>query len=177
MKKEEVLGTKQLCMTAMLTAVAIILGAMSLRVGTGVKLSFKFLPVVLTSVLYGPIWGGICGGLSDLLSYFFNAGGSALMPQITFVEFLYGFSFGVFLYKAEGMNKNTIFRASLCILLNTVLLSWLVMGFILKDIMGMDYMKVLIMRIPSVAVNMILRFFGVFVILKGMSKIRNIIGK
>ena len=47
-----------LCNIAMLT-VAFVLGLYSVRIGLGIKMSFKFLPVFLCAALYGPLGGGI----------------------------------------------------------------------------------------------------------------------
>ena len=44
------------------------------------------------------------------------------MPQIALVEFLYGFSFGVFFFFSENINKINIFKVFICSLLNTIIL-------------------------------------------------------
>ena len=157
--------TKTLCSAAMLTALSVVLGIFSVRIGLGIKISFKFLPVFLSAVLFGPLWAGLCGALSDILAYIVNPVGSFL-PQITIVEFLYGVSYGIFLYKANSLNRTTACKAVGCILTNAVLLSTFAMAYVLKDLMGMGYWEMLLFRLPSVAVNTLLQFFGIFLTLK-----------
>ena len=84
-----------LCNIAMLTAVAFVLGLYSVRIGLGIKMPFKFLPVFLCAALYGPLGGGICGAVSDVLAHIINPAGPFLW-QYTLIEFLYGVSFCFF---------------------------------------------------------------------------------
>ena len=159
-------NTKRICTLAMLIAIAFILGTFSIRIGAGIKISFKFLAVFLASVLYGPFGGGICGALSDVLSYFLNPGFGALIPAITFVEFLYGVSFGLFFYKAKGLSKANILKVFICIILNSVILGIFAMSYALKDLMGLSYINMVIYRIPSTALNTFFHIAGLLILLK-----------
>ena len=168
-------NTKKLCTLAMLLAVAVVLGALSFRIGSGIKISFKFIPVFLSSVIFGPVCGGICGFLSDFLAYLFNPAGGAYLPQIGLVEALYGVSFGIFFYKASELNKKSIVKIIVCLFINTVLFSLLLMSFFLKDLMGMTFFNTLIMRIPSTVVNLLLHIGGICVMLKAMPRIKKLL--
>lgn len=165
-------NTQRICTVAMLIAVTVVLGTLSIRVGSGIKISLKFLPVVVCSTLFGPLWGGLCGALSDFISYLLNPAGGAYLFPITIVEFLYGVSFGLFFYKVEEFNKMTVLKIALCVLLNTVVLSVGAMAFILKDLMNMSYMQTLIYRLPSTALNAVIHFCGMILILKYILKFR-----
>ena len=167
-------NTHKICTIAMLVAIAFVLGALSIRIGAGIKISFKFLPVFVCSCLYGPVYGGLCGALADFLSYFLNPGSGAFMPQITFVEFLYGFSFGLFFYKSELINKKNISKTIVCVLLNTLVLSLGVMSFILMDLVGLSYTQTLLMRLLSSGVTMIVQFFGILALLRYMPLLKKI---
>lgn len=162
------LYTKKICTTAMLVAIAFLLGAASLRIGSGIKISFKFLPVFVCATLFGPFYGGLCGALADFLSYFLNPGGGSLIPQITAVEFLYGFSFGIFFHKCACLNKKNVLKAAICVLFNTLILSLGVMSFILKDLVGLTYTQTFIMRLWSSSLSMVVQFFGIIVLLRYM---------
>ena len=167
MSKSHSINTKQLCIIAMLIAISFILGTYSLRIGVGIKVSFKFLPVFLCSALFGPIFGGLCGALSDIVSYLVNPVG-AFLWQYTVIEFLYGLSFGLFFYNRSGINFKNIIRLVICITLNTILLSSLANAYILKDLMGRSFYETLIYRIPSTTINMIFRYIGIIFILRFM---------
>lgn len=162
------INTKKICTIAMLVAIAFILGALSIRIGAGIKISFKFLPVFVCSALFGPLMGGLCGALADFLSYFLNPGSGAFMPQITLVEFLYGFSFGLFFYKSESINKKNVLKTVICLLFNTLVLSLFAMSFILMDLVGLSYRETFIMRILSSTVTMIVQLFGILALLRYM---------
>ena len=168
------IDNRKTCAIAMLVATAFVLGVLSIRIGAGIKISFKFLPVFICSAFYGPIYGGLCGALSDFLSYFLNPGSGPLMPQITFVEFLYGLSFGLFFYKAEHITKINILKTVICVMLNTFLLSLGVMSYILMDLVGLSYTQTLVMRIVPGIINMLIQFISIILILKYIPSLNKI---
>jgi len=169
----KIYSTKKLCIVAMLIAISFILGTFSLRVGVGIKVSFKFLSVFLCSALFGPLMGGLCGALSDIVSYIVNPVG-AFLWQYTLIEFLYGVSFGLFFYNKSGITANNIVRMIICISLNTILLSTLANAYILKDLMGRTFIETIIYRTPSTIVNMLFRYIGIILILKFMPLFRKL---
>lgn len=165
---------RKTCAIAMLVATAFVLGVLSIRIGAGIKISFKFLPVFISSALYGPIYGGLCGALSDFLSYFLNPGSGPLMPQITFVEFLYGLSYGIFFYKAEHITKINVLKTVVCVILNTLLLSLGVMSYILMDLVGLSYTQTIAMRMLPSIINMVIQFVFIILMLKYMPSLNKI---
>ena len=172
---KKTLNTHKICTIAMLVAIAFVLGALSIRIGAGIKISFKFLPVFVCSSLFGPLMGGLCSALADFLSYFLNPGSGAFMPQITLVEFLYGFSFGLFFYKSEQITKKNILKTAVCILLNTLVLSLGLMSFILMDLVGLSYTQTFIMRLLSSSVTMVVQFFGILALLRYLPQFKKLI--
>lgn len=172
---KKTLNTHKICTIAMLVAIAFVLGALSIRIGAGIKISFKFLPVFVCSALFGPLMGGLCGALADFLSYFLNPGSGAFMPQITFVEFLYGFSFGLFFYKSELITKKNILKTAICVLLNTLVLSLGLMSFILMDLVGLSYTQTFIMRLLSSSVTMVVQFFGILALLRYLPQFKKLV--
>ena len=77
------------------------------------RLDFGFLPISLAGAMFGPIWGGIAGGLADIGGMLFNSKGMAFFLGWTLNAILHGVFYGLFLYK----KKKTIFRILLCILI------------------------------------------------------------
>lgn len=171
-KKVNIKDTRFLTILAMLLAISVVLGIHSIRIGSGIKISFKFVSVFVTSALFGPLYGGVCGFLSDLLAYLFNPAGGAYMPQIGLVEALYGISFGLFFYNKSGVNlKNTI-RLLICLVLNSTILSLGLMSYFLSKLMVMTYLNTLIMRVPSTIINTLIHFTLILVILKVLPKFK-----
>lgn len=165
--------TKKLCICAMLIAIAFVLGSFSLRVGVGIKISFKFIPVVICAVFFGPVYAGLCGAISDILAYFVNSAGGYLW-QYTLIEFLYGFSYGLFFKNADKLNKKTIIMTIICVLLNTIVLTNFADAYVLKDLMGRGYVETMLYRMPSTVINMCFRFIGIFVILKFIPSLKKV---
>ena len=92
----EKLTAKKLCILAMLTALTVVLAVYgTFRIGNVIKIPTKFITVFISAALYGPIWGGVVAAIGDLLNSFLMPVGPWL-PQITIVEFLCGFMFGLF---------------------------------------------------------------------------------
>ncbi len=167
-------NTKRICTMAMLIAIAFILGSAAIRIGATIKISFKFLPTFVSAVFFGPLWGGMCGLLSDALAYLINPGSGPYLIQIGLVEFLYGLSYGIFFYKSNDLNKKNVIKAIMCVLVNTLILSLGAMSAILMDLTNTTFYQVLVTRIPSSALNMILQISGISILLKYMPSLKKI---
>lgn len=100
------------------------LGSYTLKIGLGV------LPVIVTAVLYGPLYGGTVGALTDLLQALIFPKG-AYMPWFTVIGALFGVIPGIFFVKGQKPTLKRIFVAvfsgqTVCsVVLNTLLLMWL----------------------------------------------------
>ena len=88
------------------------------------------LPVIVTAVLYGPLYGGTVGALTDLLQALIFPKG-AYMPWFTVIGALFGVIPGIFFVKGQKPTLKRIFVAvfsgqMVCsVVLNTLLLMWL----------------------------------------------------
>jgi len=74
MKKQNLFtSVKLLTLAAMLTAMSVVIGIFcksALNFGGGLfRITFENLPIILSGVIFGPITGGVVGGLSDIISY------------------------------------------------------------------------------------------------------------
>ncbi len=121
------ISVKKISVLAMLTALTVILAIFcTLRVGNAIKVPFKFITVFITAAMYGPLWGGVVGALGDILNSVLVPVGAPL-PQITAVEFLYGFLFGVFFYKKQdkGYYINTVICAFVLTIIDITLMSYI----------------------------------------------------
>ena len=108
----------------LLSIPAMPLGSYTLKIGLGV------LPVIVTAVLYGPLYGGTVGALTDLLQALIFPKG-AYMPWFTVIGALFGVIPGMFFVKGQKPTLKRIFVAvfsgqMVCsVVLNTLLLMWL----------------------------------------------------
>ncbi|MBQ7671154.1 MAG: folate family ECF transporter S component [Clostridia bacterium] len=86
MKKKNL---RALIITAVFAALSIVLGKFAaINIGDTIRFSFENLPIMLTSFLLGPLWGGACGLVADVLGCILR--GYAINPGITAAAVLMG---------------------------------------------------------------------------------------
>lgn len=114
------LNVHQLCTIAMLIAVTAVLSQISghLRIGNFSKLSISFISVYIAAAAFGPVAGGVVGAVADIISYVANPTGAYIF-WFTLIEFVNGFLFGVFFYRAQFKQEKKLFfiiRTLVCVL-------------------------------------------------------------
>ncbi|MBO5564222.1 MAG: ECF transporter S component [Lachnospiraceae bacterium] len=72
--------TSQLTINAMLAAMCVVLGFVSIRIGNAMKISLEDLPVIFAGLMYGPTSGALVGGIGIFLYQFFSYGITATTP-------------------------------------------------------------------------------------------------
>lgn len=145
---KEKLTTRKICILGLLTALTVILGMFAtFRVGSLIKIPFKFITVFIVGFIYGPLSAGIVAAIADFL----EALRLGVNPFITMVEFLGGVIFGICFYKAKE-NRAYYIRAVICALLQFIM-SFTVMSFILEK-MGIyaSFRAAVLMRLPAMII-------------------------
>lgn len=94
----ELKDVNAMAMTAMLLAIAVVLGFYTLQVTEFLKIGFSFLADELTGMLFGPVVGALMGAAADILKYLVRPGG-AFFPGFTISGALSGLIYGLILYK------------------------------------------------------------------------------
>ncbi len=96
------LTTKTICTLGLLIAITVVLSYISgyLRIGVFSKLTISFVSVFIAAYAFGGVTGGIVAAVADIISCFVNPVGP-FMPQLTVIELLYGFIYGMFFYKTK----------------------------------------------------------------------------
>ena len=170
-------SVRDLCVLALLIALTVLLGIYAtFRVGSAIKLSFKFIPVFITSAIFGPFWGGMVGALSDVLSYIVNPVGGAFLPQITMIEFFYGFVYGLFFYKMSSWGGfKTMLKIIVCVVLQIVILNLGLTTYMLMPIMQLDFNSLLIIRAPAAVINMAIQLIIISVMSKYITTFRKVL--
>ena len=103
----------------LLIALEVILGRWFAIRTPMVNLSFAFVPLALSGMLYGPIYGFACGGIADFIGAMLFPQG-AFFPGFTLTNALCGMTHGFFLHQKSGMEQNRksfLLRAILSVLI------------------------------------------------------------
>ena len=104
----ELKKVKSLAVIAMLLALSVVLGSLTINVSANLKIGFSFLAIALIGYLFGPVAAGLANGVKDILTYVVLPTG-AYFPGYTFNNLVSGFIYGAFLYQ----KKVTLTRAIL----------------------------------------------------------------
>ena len=172
-----VLNAKDICVLALLIALSVLLAVYgTVRIGAGIKISLKFISVFITAALFGPLWGGAVAALSDVIAFMINPVGGMFLPQITMVEFLYGFTYGLVFYNMGSWHGfKTMLKIVLCVIFQIGLLNLCLTSYFLMPLMKMEFKALVVMRSVSALINMASQLVIVAFISKYISSFRKIL--
>lgn len=122
----ELKDVRALAMTAMLLAIAVVLGFYTLQVTDFIKIGFAFIADELTGMLFGPVVGGLMGGAADIVKYLVRPTGP-FFPGFTISGALSGVIYGMVLYKKPLSLKRVALANGLVMILVNICLNtyWL----------------------------------------------------
>lgn len=103
----ELKDVKALAVAAMLLAIAVVLGFYSLQLTDFLKIGFAFLADELTGMMFGPVVGGLMGGIADLVKYLVHPTGP-FFPGFTISGMASGVIYGLVLYHKPLSLKRVI---------------------------------------------------------------------
>lgn len=159
------MDTKNVCTIGLLIAVTIVLAAISgkIRIGNISKLSLSFVSVFVSGYLFGPITGGLVAAAADIISFLVNPTG-AFLPQLTAVEFLYGFIYGFLFYKRG--EKLYYFNVAVCdivqFLVNMILKTFILSSIYLTPFNAMFLSRLFMCIVQFVIIGVVLVFIKPF---------------
>ncbi len=164
--------TKRLVTCALLTAIAVLLsgplsipvfplGIYSLKIGLGT------LPVILAGILFGPVYGGIAGGLTDVLQFMISPKG-AYVPWFTIVGVLTGLLPALFFRTRQ---RATLPRLFLAVGSSQVFCSIICNTFLLVTLYGIPVETILPLRVINQAVSIPVYVFLLYLLLPLLKKV------
>ena len=136
-----------LTITGLLVAICTVLGFFKIPVTNLIEIRFAFLPIAVCGALFGPVIGGTCGFLSDILGYLVRPTG-AFFPGFTIASILSGVVFGLFFHKKQL----TIPRIILAELVDTIISSLVIYTISLSILYGTPLPAVLAARLPKILI-------------------------
>ena len=90
-------NVRSLCFISLLTALQIILGALTIQIGQSIQITFDYLPLSAVALFFGPVPAMLSGALADLLSFLIRPTG-AFNPGFTISAALGGLIYSLFFY-------------------------------------------------------------------------------
>ncbi len=110
----------RLTVSAMLLALSVILGLFKIPISQVSEIRLQFLPVAMGGMLFGPLYGGIIGGLSDILGYIVRPTGP-FFPGFTISAIVQGAIYGIMLKKDQSLKMVMIAQGVDCIVVSMIL--------------------------------------------------------
>lgn len=95
---KELRRIRSLVTIAMLLALQIILGALTLQIDSSIQITFDYLPLCVTAMFFGPVPAMLSGALADLLSFLIRPTG-AFNPGFMLTAAVNGLIYSLLFYK------------------------------------------------------------------------------
>ena len=122
MKKQ--IDIKRLVTLGLLLAAEVILSRFLSIATPIVKIGFAFVPVVVTAILYGPVWSAVVAGAGDFIgAILFPIG--PFFPGYTISAAISGAIFGIILYNKKPGILRSFMASSLSLLIYSLILDTL----------------------------------------------------
>ncbi len=169
-------GVRRLVLCALFVALGVVLSgllsipAMPLGVYS-LKIGFGTLPVILAGVLFGPVYGGIVGGLTDFLQAVTFPKG-AYVPWFTVTGILFGLVPGLFFIKKR---KPTFLRVLLAVFAGQTVGSVLLNTWLIVAIYGAPLAATLTARAVNQAVMIPMYAVMVYYIISALRRVKVIV--
>jgi len=152
------MSIKKLTVSSLLIAVSVVLGMFSVQLGNFIKIGFSLITIEIIGYLFGPIIGGISGGISDILQFLARPTGP-FFPGFTLNAILCGVICGIGLHN----KKVTIKRVSVVILIKIIVIDFILTSIHLHLLYGEAFRVLLVTRIIKVIamypINLTLTFY------------------
>ncbi|WP_198023199.1 folate family ECF transporter S component [Clostridium algidicarnis] len=123
--------SKKIVTMALFIAITFILSRfLSIQLLPTIKISFAFLPIALSAMLFGPVYGGVMAGVEDLIGAILVPKGP-FFPGFTLSAFIVGLIYGLVLYKKPKTITRFIVSSVLITLIVHIFLNtlWLAILF------------------------------------------------
>jgi len=154
---------RALIITAVFAALSIVFGKFAaINIGDTLRFSFENLPIMLTSFLFGPVWGGACGLVADLLGCVLR--GYAINPGITFAAVVMGIIPGVL--TRYVFKKDDILRVVISGFISHIVCSIFIKTVALHIYYATPYAALFATRVPTYIVIGLLESYICAVLMK-----------
>lgn len=142
-----------LAATALFAALSMILGRFLSVNMWNMSIGFAFLPTLICGMLFGPLWGGVCGATADLVGALLFPFGP-YFPGFTATAFLSGALFGFIGKLDEKITNRWFFALSALgiVFINQSVCSLLLNTLWISVLYSSPYLPNILVRLPEAAV-------------------------
>ncbi|EHL65294.1 folate family ECF transporter S component [Cloacibacillus evryensis] len=132
-----------------------------------VRLGFGFVPIAVCGMLYGPVWGGIAGGLADIIgAVLFPIG--VYFPGFTISSMLEGAVWGLFLNEEEKGR----WRLAAAVGINRLGIGLCLSTYWLTILTGASFAGLLTVRVTQTIIMIPVQYIVLYQIRRRISKLR-----
>lgn len=162
------LNTKTFILMALFASISIVLARfMVIWLTNSARISFGNIPIMLASLMFGPLAGGLTGAVADIVgSVLFS--GLGWYPPITIPVVLAGVIPA--LLKPIFLKEVTIGRIYLIVILTNIVLSIGLTTWLLSGLYGTGYLELLAIRAPLTLAVTVVEGLVVYILYKRLIK-------
>lgn len=174
-------SVKVLCLSALLTAMSVILAFICKLylnfdvLGGSVRITFENLPIIFSGIAFGPLVGTAVGASADIINTAVSKYGiGGINPIITLGSASIGFLSGLIFkyYKSKSLNKSLLLSVSISHLIGSVIIKslglYLYHYYVEIDLFGIK-LNSLFLRIPTYIIIGFIEYKLISVFLKNQT--------
>lgn len=139
---------RNLTLAALLIALVVIFTRFLAVQMLTVRISMEFLPIALTSVLFGPVIGAVCAAIADFMGMLAFPTGGPYFPGFTLSTAIYAFIYGLFLYRRPLKLMNIM----ICVLVNVFVVDFILVGLWLHILWQIPFEALIVTRAIKCAI-------------------------
>lgn len=157
--------TKKLILMAFLSAISIILTRFfSFMIGETIRISFGYIPIMISGIFLGPLAGGLTGVVSDLAGIMIRAEGG-FFPGFILSYALIGIIPGL-VFKYLKADKHILFKIIVSVLTVEIFVALILNTYWLNLMLGQGFLAVLPARIVARLIIAPVEIFVLYYLLK-----------
>ena len=162
------ISLRVLCQVGMLIALAFVLERLFPIVNTPtLRITLAFIPMMCCGMLFGPVWGAVAFGISDILGW--PIMGLMPIPLILVARIVNGFLFGLILHRE---NLKLLPHAVVSAFSTQVICGMGLTTLGLAQFLGSPYFPFLMTRLPQFVILIVLQIVVFPVLIKLRSALR-----
>lgn len=163
------ISTRKISFVSLLIAMSIVLSRMaSIRIAIGsvegIRIGFGKLPIIMGGLMFGPLYGGIVGALSDMVGYIIQPIGPYML-HFTVISALVGI-LPFFLFRFLGGDDYHIIKLAITIGITTGITELFFIPYTLHFLFDIPWQVLIIPRLISVPVTILLYTYIIHIFIR-----------